>query len=111
MNTDSLLYAADVFLNPDGDLAVVLCVPAWRERHQQWVLWCPYCGGVHHHGRVPDEIDVHRLSHCSAVARGNYLLRPVPGPRPTRRPTVLSEAAKLARANKRARSRLAWRRR
>lgn len=100
-------YAIDVYLRPDGALEVVVNAAAWQERMTQWVVWCPFCGGLHRHGRVENDGET-RVAHCVLVEPGSYALHPLTGPRPTRRPTVLAAVARMAR---RARNRVRSRRR
>ena len=98
MNAAAFHYAADVLLRPDGSLAVVFLVPAWHAGPAQLAVWCPVCGGLHYHGRTARD-DLHRVSHCVAVAPGTYQLRPMPGAAPPRRPAVLADVAHAAQVD------------
>jgi hypothetical protein len=97
ISTDlSTAYAVDVFVGPNDTFAIAVRVPAWHDGAAQWVVWCPYCGGLHRHGRTLND-SLHRLGHCVYAEPASYCLTPIPGQHPKQRPTVLAGVALDAR--------------
>lgn len=61
-----------------------LLLPAYVANPDQLAVWCPWCGHLHYHGRVPG----HRVPHCLPGLRsieqhpGGYILIPTGEPLP-----------------------------
>lgn len=76
--------------------------PAYIASGSQWAVWCPDCGCLHFHGKVPG----HRQPHCTRVLRAGehlegYYLIPTGEPLP-------AEAKKLDSVGRRRINRLLY---